>query len=72
MVQAPELTGVEMNNNAQMERLKLLFPESHGKPRVDDWRVLNCIIFIDRNGLSWCDAPRAYGSPKTLYNRWTR
>ncbi|MCO6363851.1 transposase [Paracoccus sp. 08] len=44
-----------MNNDAQIERLKLLFPESHGKPRVDEWRFLNCIIFIDRNELSWCD-----------------
>jgi transposase len=24
------------------------------------------------NGLRWCDAPAAYGPPKTLYNRWKR
>ena len=56
----------------QMERLKPFFPKSHGKPRVDDLRVLSGIIFINRNGLRWCDAPREYGSPKTLYNRWKR
>jgi transposase len=49
-----------------------LFPKSHGKPRVDDRRVLSGIIFINRNGLRWCDAPREYGPPKTLYNRWKR
>ena len=56
----------------QMERLKPFFPKSHGKPRVDDRRVLSGIIFINRNGLRWCDAPRVYGPPKTLYNRWKR
>ena len=56
----------------QMERLKPFFPKSHGKPRVDDRRVLSGIVFINRNGLRWCDAPREYGPPKTLYNRWKR
>ena len=57
---------------AQMERLKPFFPKSHGKPRVDDRRVLSGIIFINRNGLRWCDAPKEYGPSKTLYNRWKR
>ena len=52
--------------------LQPFFPKSHGKPRVDDRRVLSGIIFINRNGLRWCDAPREYGPPKTLYNRWKR
>ncbi len=57
---------------AQMERLKPFFPLSHGVPRVDDRRVLSGIIFVNRNGLRWRDAPAAYGPPKTLYNRWVR
>ena len=57
---------------AQMERLRPFFPRSHGKPRVDDRRVLSGIISINRNGLRWCDAPREYGPHKTLYNRWKR
>ena len=56
----------------QMERLKPFFPRSHGVPRVDDRRILSGIIFINRNGLRWRDAPAAYGPPKTLYNRWVR
>jgi transposase len=69
--------GVLMSNlfwltDAQMERLKPFFPKSHGKPRVDDRRVLSGMIFVNRNGLRWCDAPREYGSPKTLCNRWKR
>ena len=58
--------------DAQMARLEPYFPKSHGKPRVDDRRVLSGIIFINRNGLRWCDAPREYGPHKTLYNRWKR
>ena len=58
--------------DVQMDRLRPFFPRSHGKPRVDDRRVLSGIIFINRKGLRWCDAPREYGPPKTLYNRWKR
>ena len=58
--------------DAQMTRIKPFFPKSHGKPRVDDRRVLSGIIFINRNGLRWRDAPSEYGRPKTLYNRWVR
>ncbi len=56
----------------QMARLQPYFPKSHGKPRVDDRRVLSGIVFVNRNGLRWCDAPRDYGPHKTLYNRWKR
>jgi transposase len=58
--------------DAQMARLEPYFPKPHGKPRVDDKKVLSGIIFINRNGLRWRDAPREYGPHKTLYNRWTR
>jgi transposase len=55
-----------------MARLQPFFPKSHGKPRVDDQRALRGIIFINRNGWRWCDAPKEYGPPKTLDNRWKR
>ncbi len=58
--------------DAQMARLEPFFPKSHGRPRVDDRRVLSGIIFINRNGLRWRDAPKEYGPHKTLYNRWKR
>ena len=59
-------------SEAQMARLEPYLPKSHGKPRVDDRRVLSGIIFINRNGLRWRDAPKDYGPHKTLYNRWKR
>jgi len=52
--------------DAQMPRLQPFCPKSDGKPRVDDRRVLSGIIFINRNGLRWRDAPREYGLLKSL------
>ena len=57
-------------NDAQMAKLEPFFPKSHGKPRVDDKRVLSGIIFINRNGLRWRDAPAVHGPYKTPYSRW--
>jgi transposase len=73
----PQTVGDFMNNlywlsEDQMGRLRPYFPMSRGRARVDDRRVLSGIIFINRNGLRWCDAPKQYGPYKTLYNRWKR
>lgn len=57
---------------AQKQRLRPYFLKSRGRARVDDRRVLSGLIFINCNGLRWCDAPAEYGPPKTLYNRWKR
>jgi transposase len=59
-------------NEAQMDRLRPYFPKSPGRARVDDRHVFSEIIFFNRNGLRWCEAPEKYGPPKTLYNRWKR
>lgn len=48
-------------SDEQMARLKPFFPKSHGRPRVDDRRVLSDFIFINLNGLRWSDAPKEYG-----------
>ena len=70
----PNLEGAVSNlywlNEEQMARLRPFFPKSHGKPRVDDRRVLSGIILNNRNGLRCCDAPKEYGPAKTLYDRW--
>ena len=59
-------------SEAQMRRIEPYFPLSHGIPRVDDRRVISGIVFVIRNGLRWCDAPKDYGPPKTIYNRFIR
>ncbi len=40
-----------------------------------DRRVVSGVVYVIRNGLQWKDAPKDYGSHKTLYNRcirWSR
>ena len=71
-VRGPHLGDLYWLIDEQIARLEPYFPKSHGKPRVDDRRVLSGIVFVNRNGLRWCDAPREYGPHKTLYNRWKR
>ena len=67
-----DMSDLDWLSETQMARLEPHFPKSHGKPRVDDRRVLSGIIFINRNGLRWRDAPEEYGRHKTLHNRWKR
>ena len=66
------MSNIYWLSGTQMDRLRPYFPKIRGRVRVDDRRVLRGIIFINRNGFRWCDAPSEYGPPKTLYNRWKR
>jgi transposase len=43
-------------SEAQMRRIELYFPLSHGVPLVDNCRVISGIIFVIRNGLRGRDA----------------
>ena len=36
------------------------------------WYFTEQLIFVNRNGLRWCDASKEFGPAKTLYNRWKR
>ena len=38
-------------SEAQVERIKPYFPRPHGRPRIDDRRVISGIIHVIRNGL---------------------
>ena len=55
-----------------MWRLRPFFTKNHGKPCADDRRVLSGIVFVNRNGLHWRDAPVAHVSPQGACNRWKR
>lgn len=45
-------------SETHMHWLEPYFRRSHGIPRVRDRRVLSGILFVIRNGVRWCDAPR--------------
>jgi len=58
-----------------MPRWPVSSPSSRNRMANRGWmttKVLSGIIFINRNGLRWRDAPAEYGPHKTLYNRWKR
>ena len=59
-------------SETQMARISPYFPLSHGVPRVDDRRVVSGNVYVIKHGLQWKDAPKEYGPPKTLYNRFIR
>lgn len=58
--------------DAQMARPGRLSARSHGKPRGAGRQVSGGMIFIDRNGLRCCGAPREYGPSKAPDDRWNR
>ena len=43
-----------------------------GRPRVDDRRVINGMLFKAKTGIAWRDLPERYGPWKTVYNRFWR
>jgi transposase len=43
-----------------------------GRPRVDDRRVINGMLFKAKTGVAWRDLPERYGPWKTVYNRFWR
>src|SRR5690349_24933261 len=72
LAEVAAMTELFLLTEEQMSRIRPHFPRSHGKPRVDDRRVISGIIYVIRNGLQWKDAPAGYGPHKTLYNRFIR
>ena len=66
------MSDLMLLSQAQMRQIKPYFPLSRGIPRVDDRKIISGIIFVIRNGLRWCDAPKEYGPHKTIYNRFIR
>jgi len=58
--------------DAQMARLEPYFPKSHGKPRVDDCRVLRGIFLLIAMVCAGGTPRRNTACHKTLYNRWKR
>lgn len=67
----------------QWALIEPLLPREHrlGRPRVDDRRTINGILWVLRTGARWKDLPPEYGSPVTCWRRlktwqarggWTR
>lgn len=57
--------------DGQWQRLEPLLPSHNewGRPRADDRRTLNGILYVLRTGGRWQDVPREYGSAATCWRR---
>jgi transposase len=44
-------------------------PRRTGRPRADDRRTLDAILFVLRTGCRWQDLPREFGAPTTAWER---
>jgi len=55
----------------QWELIALLLPphRRRGRPRADDRRTLNGILWVLHSGARWKDLPPRYGSPATCHRR---
>jgi len=59
--------------DAEWAMLEPLLPRQRmGRPRADDRRVLNGIVFRFRSGVAWRDVPERYGSRRSLHTRFRR
>ncbi|WP_158897371.1 transposase [Streptomyces hygroscopicus] len=67
MVRRHDLTDHEW------ELLAPLIPRaSTGRPRGEDRRVINGMVYKIRTRISWRDLPERYGPGKTVYTRFRR
>jgi transposase len=57
--------------NEQWRHLKPLLPprKKRGRPRADDRKTLNGVLYVLRTGCRWEDVPAEYGSSATCWRR---
>jgi transposase len=65
------MTGSTRLTDKQWEQIvpHLPPPKKTGRPRADDRTTLDGILYMLRSGARWCDLPREYGSPTTVWRR---
>ena len=60
------------------KRIQVLIPpptprknkDRPGRPRMDNWKIMNAIFYIARTGCQWKDLPRSLGAPSTVHDRF--
>jgi transposase len=64
------VNGVRLSEEQWAAVRPLLPPAARtGRPRADDRRTLEGILHVLRTGCRWCDLPREYGAPTTVWRR---
>jgi transposase len=69
-------TPTELSDK-QWELIAPLLPKRSwtGRPRAEDRKTINGILWVLRTGARWADMPRKYGAPSTAHVRlqtWQR
>jgi transposase len=62
-------------SDAQWARLRRLLPppsQGRGRPRTDDRRIVDGIVWRLATGVPWRDLPERFGSWRTVYSRFRR
>jgi len=61
-------------SDGQWEFIEPLLPPQPktGRPRADDRRTINGILYVLITGCKWMDMPRKYGAPVTAWRRLKR
>jgi transposase len=62
----------ELSDSAWARLEPLLPPRKAGKPRQDDRRIINGIVWKLATGAPWRDLPERYGPWQTVYTRFRR
>lgn len=57
--------------DAQWQIVEPLLPPraKTGRPRAEDRKTINGILWVLRTGARWADMPRTYGAPSTAHAR---
>ena len=56
----------------QFEQIAPLLPRQCGNVRLDNFDVVNAILFVTANGCKWRALPAHYGPWHTIYTRMSR
>jgi tetratricopeptide (TPR) repeat protein len=68
-----QATGDLGLTDAQWAQIAPLLPprrQGRGRPRADDRRTLEAILYVQRSGCAWAALPAAYGDEATAHRRW--
>jgi transposase len=68
-----QATGELGLTDAQWAQVAVLLPprrRGRGRPRADDRRTLEAILYQRRTGCAWADLPAVYGDEATAHRRW--
>jgi tetratricopeptide (TPR) repeat protein/transcriptional regulator with XRE-family HTH domain len=65
-------TSVTDAHWAQIQELLRPSRPGPGRPRADDRRTLEAILYVQRTGSRWAELPRQFGDDATAHRRWRR